>query len=243
MRPLSAAELLAVWERGLGAPPCERALAIVAAASPDSSAAMLARVSIGRRDAQLLQLREWAFGPELVAFAECPRCHAPLETTLCVRDLKTGGDEPIESVRSIVVGEYDIRCRPPNSEDLLSCAGLDIAAGRRRLFARCVIEARHDATPVSIDELPGEIVSQVIADLAASDPQADTRINLICPDCQHAWIDVFDIASFFWTEIDVWARRLIRDISMIARAYGWRERDILALSPLRRQMYLAMAQA
>ena len=83
----------------------------------------------------------------------------------------------------------------------------------------------------------------MVEQIAASDPQADTRINLTCPECRHAWSEVFDIASFFWAEVDALARRTLREVNVLARVYGWAERDILALSPSRRQIYLAMAQA
>jgi hypothetical protein len=86
-------------------------------------------------------------------------------------------------------------------------------------------------------------VREVVERIAALDPQADTRIDLSCPDCHHGWSEVFDVVSFFWTEIDAWARRLLRDVNVLARAYGWREHDILAMSTMRRQLYLAMAQA
>ncbi len=56
----------------LTALPFERALAILSAASPESSPAALARLSIGRRDANLLQLREWAFGSELAISGGLP---------------------------------------------------------------------------------------------------------------------------------------------------------------------------
>jgi len=50
----------------------------------------------------------------------------------------------------------------------------------------------------------------------------------------------FDIASFFWAEICVQAKRLLREVHTLARAYGWREMDILSMSPARRQFYLEM---
>ena len=46
--------------------------------------------------------------------------------------------------------------------------------------------------------------------------------------------------SFLWTEIEAWAWRMLSDVHTLARAYGWGERDILALSPTRRQFYLEM---
>jgi len=241
MRPLTVPELLNVWERGVGARPFERALEILTAAAPETSATALACVSIGRRDARLLRLREWAFGSDLPIVAACPRCHQPLETTLTVGDLcappEAGGDPDT----TLTTGEYKIRCRPPNSEDLAACVGLDAATSRRTLLLRCVMEASCGDNAVKADELPDWVLEAVVQRIAEAD-QAEIRINLTCPDCEHRWNEVFDIVSFFWTEIDAWARRLLREVHVLASAYGWSEREILGLSPVRRQIYLAMAE-
>jgi hypothetical protein len=43
-----------------------------------------------------------------------------------------------------------------------------------------------------------------------------------------------------WREIESMAGRLLRDVHALASAYGWHEKDILALSPVRRQFYLTL---
>ena len=247
MRPLSVPELLNVWERGLAARPFERALAILSAATPESSLSALARVSIGRRDASLLRLREWAFGSELAMVAPCPRCHHALETAISVADLRVpteaAGDETTGDLEtSLTIEDYKFRCRPPNTEDIRACAALDVTMARQALFARCVLESNYRGERVATENLPNEIVESVIQRIAETD-QADIQINLSCPDCEYRWNESFDIVSFFWTEIDAWARRVLREVHTIASAYGWREGDILTLSPTRRQIYLAMVGA
>jgi hypothetical protein len=67
------------------------------------------------------------------------------------------------------------------------------------------------------------------------------QLALVCPTCGSGWAVAFDIVAFFWTELQAWAQRMLRDIHTLARAYGWREADILALSPLRRQVYLELS--
>jgi hypothetical protein len=259
MRPLSVPELLTVWERGLTAFPFERALAILSVASPESSPAALARLSIGRRDANLLQLREWAFGSELAILAACPSCRQTLELTIPVSALRVSLDPKLdptgaptaESASDLegslmlqdMLLDYEVRYRSPNSEDIRGCAGLEFAAGQRKLLACCVTDARCQGRSVSAAELPEDVARKVVEQIAAIDPQADTRLDLTCPECHGRWKEVFDIVSFFWAEIDAWARRVLREVNVLARAYGWRESDILALSPVRRQIYLSMVQA
>jgi hypothetical protein len=86
------------------------------------------------------------------------------------------------------------------------------------------------------------VIESLIERIAERD-QAEIRIALTCPDCGYRWNELFDIVSFFWTEIDAWARRLLREVHVLASAYGWNEHDILSLSPVRRQIYLALAEA
>ena len=72
------------------------------------------------------------------------------------------------------------------------------------------------------------------------DPQANVQMNLSCVRCGKHWQAVFDIESFLWSEINRWAERLLLEVHQLARAYGWREADILAMSPHRRRFYLDM---
>src|SRR5947208_5540995 len=88
MRPLTAQELLDAWERGLSEPPVQRALALLAAACPETTPTELARESVGRRDGRLLTLREQTFGPRLVSLAACPACGERRETAFDVADVR-----------------------------------------------------------------------------------------------------------------------------------------------------------
>jgi hypothetical protein len=91
--------------------------------------------------------------------------------------------------------------------------------------------------------LPESVVSAMAEQMAQADAPADIQLALTCPVCGQHWQAIFDIVSFFWSEIDAWAYRTLRDVHCLAAAYGWREADILALSPWRRQFYLEMVQA
>lgn len=243
MRPLSAHELLDVWERALGSAPFEQALAILSAASPGVSRESLAHLSLGRRDAGLVRLREWAFGPQLPMLAACPRCHQQVELSLPIANLNASTPRSEQTEVTLEVEEYTLCCRSPNSEDLAACQGLDGDALGQTLFSRCLIGSWHREHPITIDRLPGHVVQAMTERMAQSDPQAELHIDFTCPACAHHWAELFDIVSFFWTEIDAWARRILREVHVLACRYGWTESDILSLSPTRRQVYLAMAQA
>jgi hypothetical protein len=244
MRALSAPELLNVWERGLAQPAARRALMLLAAASPDAPYDALAALSVGQRDARLLALREWAFGPQLVSLATCPGCGERLELMFNVAALTPSyaRDEPVEPL-SLRVADCEVSFRLPNSLDLVAIADLedvDVPAVRRTLLARCLLEARQDGEDVTLDRLPGDVIDAVVERMARADPQADVRLAVPCPACGHEWRAVFDIVSFFWSEINAWAYRVLREVHVLASAYGWHEADVLRLSPWRRHCYLEM---
>jgi hypothetical protein len=76
--------------------------------------------------------------------------------------------------------------------------------------------------------------------MGEADPQAEVQLALACPACRHQWQVSFDIVSYFWSEINARSQRLLWEVHALASAYGWREADILAISPQRRQFYLEM---
>src|SRR5438552_13964610 len=119
MRPLSAAELLDVWERGQAQSLICRAVLLVSAACPDLPEGEAAEWSIGRRDAHLLTLREWTFGSRLVNLATCPACGEQLELAFDVGDIRIDSDGESHESFSLCESGYDVRFRLPNSLDLM----------------------------------------------------------------------------------------------------------------------------
>jgi len=233
--PISALRLLDTWEQGLGQPQALQALALLQWARPDAERAALERLTIGRRNAELLALREQLFGPELAALASCPTCGETLDLSFRTADIRPppppAADERAEA--EILHDGRRVRFRLPDTADLLAVGQVaDAAAFRRAMLARCV-----DAP---LDTVPGSVLDEIVARMAEADPAADVRLNLTCPACAHAWQAPFDVVSFLWREVDDWAGRTLREVHLLASAYGWREADILGLSAQRRQHYLDM---
>jgi hypothetical protein len=241
MRTLATEEWLNIWEVGLTQRPAAWALALLAAACPDLPAPMLAQLSIGQRDARLLSLRESLFGSQMATLTECPLCDEQLELTFELQDIRTSPQaDPVEA-SVLCLGEWQVRFRLPNSLDLLAVAGLqDIATARQALYQRCILHAEQGGEAMSVDRVPEDVVARVSAQMAQLDPQGDVQLALTCPACAHQWLANLDIARFLWAELDAWALRMLRDVHSLAAAYGWREADILAMSPWRRQIYLEL---
>lgn len=241
---LTAAELLLAWERGLPQPPFRRALLLLQAGCPEQSGDVLAKLSIGQRDRHLLDLREALFGPQLPCQTGCPACGELLELNLDIADLRLPAAMPAETGDASYVLEtegFQFRFRLPNSQDLAAAdAGMERENVRDLLLERCLAEATNQGKNTSVGQLPEQAKQAIAARMAEIDPQSHLEIALSCPTCSAGWQSVFDIAGFLWSEIQTWATRVLREVHTLASAYGWREADILAMSPLRRKIYLDM---
>ncbi len=224
-------DLLGIWERGEGKPAWRRALAILPDAGP---------MPVGRRDARLLELREQLFGRTFSGVTACPACAEDIEMTFDADEVRRECDEPPRSF-AITTSRYELELRLPETTDLESIANAaTLEDARATLFACCVIRATHDGASVDASALPVEVVDAAAAAMAERDPQADVTLEMTCPSCAHTWLEPFDVATFLWTEVAAAARRLLREVHHLAWAYGWSEREILALSPARRSAYLEM---
>lgn len=244
MRALTAPELLRVWEEGRGRPLAERALLLLGCACPDEPREDLLSLSVGRRDARLLRLREWTFGPWFTSLARCPACGERLELSFGTADVLVQPEEEPQEVLRLSTEGYDVTFRLPTGADLAALEGArEGGDARDRLLERCLLSARRNGRSRPVGRLPAAVLHAVVERMGEADPQADVRTPLACPACAHAWEAAFDIVSFFWTEIERWAYRTLQEVHVLARAYAWRESDILALSPARRQLYLEMVHA
>lgn len=241
MRSLSASELLEVWERGAGEHSVDRALTLLSACCGEPRTT-LASLSIGQRDARLLQIYERLFGASLEAFAECPECGERLEYRLSVSELaspRASEEVPL----TLKTEEISFRLRLPNSLDLQAVSGCsDAEAARKLLLERCVVEVE-GGPGLQLGSLPEATLDKIASCLTQADPQAETLIDLTCCACRHSWQVALEIETFLWVKITALAKRLLREVHSLAQAYGWCEHDILALTARRRQTYLEMAES
>lgn len=239
MASVTTAELLTAWERGLSQPGARRLLTLLAAAYPDVSDEQLSRLPIGQRDALALKLREALFGSQLTSLAACPVCNERLEFTLDIADIKVTPGSPAQETLTLQLECVDLEFRLPDSQDLMLIETVSsVDEARKLLFERCLLSVAQEGQALPVNKLSETILDKIEAAMSDADPQANVQLDLCCPACQHNWLVPFDIASFLWSEINVWAQRVLNEVHLLAKAYAWREADILAMSPTRRRYYL-----
>lgn len=230
MQAISTSDALRLWETGHALRPAERAQALLAAACPEELPASLTDLPVGDRNARLLRARMGTFGAALPCESRCPACGEKLEFALSVHALLASADAAHAPITVAHEGQtYTFRL--PTDGDLL--AVMARGGDARDLLVRCLIEG--DAAA-----LPDAVIRKAETRMAEADPLALINLDLECPACGHTWADPLDVADFFFTELAESARRALVDVHRLARAYGWREADVLALSPWRRQQYLSL---
>ena len=239
MRALTCGEVLDIWERGEAANSAQWAIDLLAA-SLDEPPEAIATLNVGRRDVQLLQLRELMFGRAIEAVTACPHCGKSVDLAFRTEDIRAStAIEPGETF-AVAAAPWRLTLRLPNAADLARLPRAEgIETAREALFERCLVSSEGAPPP---ERWPPAVLDLAAAAMAARDPQAQVELALVCPSCAKRWNARFDILSFLWSEIAAAGRRLLREVHALALAYGWTERDTLALSAWRRRKYVELAQ-
>jgi hypothetical protein len=249
LEAISNAQLLDLWEasgdgsRERGSGGARRSLALLRAAHPENTSEELAALPLGQCHQRLLRLRARLFGDHLECVSSCPGCGDELEMELSVSELLLSSgmasEEAVTTQQEVAChlpgSALRLRGRPPTLADLMAAGGED---PERRLLERCVLESRRHGAPVPPASLEPDEVAELGRRLAEADPWLELWLDLECSGCGHRFRQLLDPGAYLATELEIAAAKLLRQIHRLARAYGWSEAEILALSPRRRRAYL-----
>ncbi|MEM7155272.1 MAG: phage baseplate protein [Myxococcota bacterium] len=241
MTALGSEQLLQTWERAQAHGPIERALVLLSQARTHWDRDRLRHVPLGQRDRCVLELREQLVGTRVQGHLRCPACGELLEFSVDLAQLLFAAlpEHPSSPTVELAVRDYEVQARAPNSEDMaLASCRHDVEAARGLLLRRCVLSARREGVAVEPSELPDEVVHEIGEAILREDPQAEVYLDLSCARCGAAVHSLFDAPAFVWGELDEMAETLLEEVEVLAREYGWREVDILAMTPTRRRRYM-----
>jgi hypothetical protein len=227
MSAVTAGGLLAAWEQAYAVPAVGRPAALLSAFGKPG------QPSIGTRDAALLAVYAEHFGPILEGLARCPGCGTDVELGVPIAEL-TASVPAARAVEPLVVGDHTVTWRLPDDADLAAAGACEPDEGALLLLSRCVTG--------TLEEIPDDVRELLAERIAAADPYADLSLDLVCPECEAHWRSALDIGEFVWAETRSRAHRLLREVDELARAYGWPEDRILALSQQRRDAYLELVR-
>lgn len=225
-----------IWECGLSQSPLDRTMAMLRLAGSENPELL----TVGESDRRLLKLREQMFGSEISALAHCPQCDHALELNFNIADVSV--EQEVSDEQMVLSdGEYEASFRLLTLADLKSLQATESDQWQQALLERCLLSVQCDGHATTAQALPEAFIQALSDRMGQADPQAEIGLQLECFECHHRWTGDFDVESFFWAEIQAWASRMLNEIHQLAAAYGWSEQEILALSPVRRHIYLNLA--
>ncbi len=227
----SAAATLDLWEALTATtPPARGAVVLVArGVAPDLDAARNLPLAVAAREA-LAELRE-RVGPRLDAVASCPVCESLLDVSLPLDEVLAGCEVLADGVRvdGVVV-------RGPTTADVLEA--LASAEPAATLRARCVTWPEG-----TVQYADAELTARVATAAEQLAGAAGVSARLDCPECGGQVLADVDVVRLLTERVTEQAQGLLADVAVLATAFGWSERDALAMSPARLRAYLGLARA
>jgi hypothetical protein len=230
-------QLLTLWERGYNASPIDRALLLSTVANSDDSMETVLDLPIGLRDGSLMKFRRALFGSHITSTIPCNNCATTLELSFDLNPL-------IDMMNNVSTSSFSIdwqgtvfELRCPSTRDLIDVSKRPRSKRSTAILERCLVTSE----PSLFDRLQSSELQQLVASaIEGHDPLADIEYSMCCLACSHTFCTSFDIVAFLWCELNAWCQRLMGEVHVLAKSYGWTEAEILRLSSWRRQVYLNM---
>lgn len=205
-------------------------------------------LTVGDREALLLHLRRLTLGNTLPCVLTCPSCGQKMDLELSARELLLS-PQPLEQKEhemTVEYGEktYRVEFRLPTGADQEAVAprGVrDPKAAVRQIVRRCVERVVEEGRgEVGEDGWPDVLVNELSDEMETLDPQAELRINVQCPECEHAFSFLFDTATYFSEELRHRGTQLYREVHTLAFYYHWSETEIMNLTLQQRSRYIEL---
>jgi hypothetical protein len=238
LRSLNGAdELLLHGERGATAATALLAATVAMEPLVPVTVAAMRELPVGDRERLLLGLYGATFGPTLELLARCPNELTEVEIPI------EAGIAPVTAEREpLVVDGLTVHLRLPTGRDQERAAAdsADPERAARRLLLDCILGVSGPAGQRVDVSTVFELIADPVAEaLRRLDPGAELRTELECPACAARFPALLDGLALIAAAVTPEAA-LFAEVDTLARAYGWREPDILAIPLARRRRYLAL---
>ena len=232
-----AALLLTAWEHAESVPACAVGAVLLHRVGLVDDLAGALDLPLSTATALLARLYRDTFGATDQALARCPDCGLQLEVDLPLDQL---GALPSTPQQASLPGPDGttmvVRC--PTTRDLLEAARSDDPAAA--VSARCVqTQDGGSLDPAALDAQQLEAIEATAERLAGA---AAAVLSSLCPECGGQVRADVDIAALLWQRVRSEVPAVLAEVAELAAAYGWSETDVLAMSAMRRGVYLELAR-
>jgi hypothetical protein len=213
------------------------ALATRRVVGPDGEPIDVGELPVGDLDVIVVELRRRSLGDSVVGEATCAACGSRVDVAL---DLASYLQHcrPRPSRRAVPTSEPgcwrlrsgQLEFRLPKVADVLEAAGSPDP--RKTILERCIHGVRTAAGIRSAERT-----------MAGLGPTLLSQVAGLCPECGASAELSFDAREFCLQELRSMASGVIEETHLLAWAYHWSERQILALAPWRRRAYAELVSA
>lgn len=211
---------------------------------------MVRSLTVGDREALILQLRRLTSGDRLQCVLNCPSpdCGEKLDLELRVADLLVPASDARRDCYEARVEDADtswrVRFRLPTGRDqeaIAPLARIDLGAAVETLLRRS-LDWVVSAEGARVGELPEPVRRQLPKLMSELDPQAEISLHVNCGPCGHTFDVLFDAAAYFFQELKAGMRHLFHEVHLLAYHYHWSLREILGMSARARRRYLQLLE-
>ena len=202
------------------------------------SADEVGKLTIWERDQVLAVVYTRHYGPRIDGTMRCRNCNAPFDVDFNLQALMESlTPDPDAAIEYLEDGLYrlgDIRFRLPTGDDECAVFGLSPDQAEAELLQRCLI----DRAPLGTDTS-----AEVQNAMQALSPVVNVDLDARCPECGHDQSVLFDLQRYLLTALMNDRRQLVREIHLLASAYGWSLSEILNLTRSQRRAFVALVDA
>lgn len=200
-------------------------------------------LTVAERDRLMGAVYSEVFGPRVLASRVCTACGEPYDFDFLIADVEAelaGQPRPEEvdhldsAGRAVLTSGH--RLRPPTLADEAAVADLPLEDAEAALLSRCV-EAPEAGGGGELDR---DVAERVLEWLS---PITDLDLVGTCPECGATETTRFSIEHYVLRALAAERRQLLREVHMIATAYGWAHDAILRLARDDRRQLAALVEA
>ncbi len=179
-----------------------------------------ARLTVAERDRLLASVYRDSFGDQVAAIATCAVCGDRFDLGFALTAL-VDTVQPVPLKREVRL-EDGTRLRVPTGEDEQAVVSLPTTTAAETLLSRCVV-VESAAGGADVDLAAAARLFEEAA------PVLDLELEAPCPECGGDNAVHFNIQDLLLGALVREHPRLLGEIHLLARAYGWNPTEILEL--------------
>jgi hypothetical protein len=224
-----APDLVRTWPAARGRTAADRVTELLVAVQGDG----VRRDPLGVHHQRVLDLHRRVVARPLDAVVDCERCGTENEFAVPVAAICAVPPPAPDAAVPLPVGDAVVRYRLPTLADLHAVAGAAYGEGMAALAALACLDGTAPAcSAADLDRLARA--------WDKLDPAAAVQVDLVCAGCGDDITADVAVAEFVARDLDRVVDALLRQVDVLARAYGWSEDAILALPAARRLRYVEL---